>query len=196
MIQPDTSASRGSRCESGGRPSVGIFWRVPDGSGGQCLLTDATPLTDAEAYGDCLTHPRSHHDVWEGWRLLGVAKLKALGIPAVILQHEYEDFPRGRIVLHQPDETFWVYADRRLQTQLIVAQIRQAFGLDGTKNVVRSDAHYRPSAAPRGRITRRGLLGTGVALGPQFWGYPQAIAPKIRKIAVLGEVQSPSNEPL
>jgi hypothetical protein len=40
-------------------PSVGIFWLV-----GGSLIIDSTPLSEAEQYGDHLTQPRSHLEVW------------------------------------------------------------------------------------------------------------------------------------
>lgn len=47
-------------------PSVGISWRVADGFGNHRLVADAARLSKAEPYGDCLTHHRGHHEVWEG----------------------------------------------------------------------------------------------------------------------------------
>ena len=81
-----------------GAPSVGIVWGVRDGAGPLLLVTDRTPLAEAEPYGDYLTHPRGHHEVWEGWRRLGPAGLARRGLPALIAWHEYEHFPRGRAV--------------------------------------------------------------------------------------------------
>lgn len=124
-------------------PSLGIFWWVPGNLGGHSLVVDTVPLAEAEPYGDCLTHPRGHHEVWEQWRRLGHAKLRARGIPVVVIGQEYETFPRGRIVFHEPEKTFWIYADRRLQQRGIIAEIERAFGLVSSKCVVKSDAHYR-----------------------------------------------------
>lgn len=45
---------------------VGIVWGVREGSGPLALVLDRTPLVAAESYGDRLTHPRGHHEVWEG----------------------------------------------------------------------------------------------------------------------------------
>ena len=45
--------------------SVGIVWGVRDVGGLLLLVTDRTSLAEAERYGDFLTHPRGHHDVWE-----------------------------------------------------------------------------------------------------------------------------------
>ena len=62
-------------------PCVGIVWGVPDGRGPLRLISDRTLLAAAETYGDHLTHPRGHHEVWEGWRRLGPAGLARPGRP-------------------------------------------------------------------------------------------------------------------
>ena len=124
-------------------PSVGIFWQVRDNTGEGALVTDRTALDSAEPYGDCLTHPRGHYEVWEGWQRLSATARAKDGLPQSIVDHEYEDFPRGRIVYHQPSARFWIYADRRLQKTRVLDQLRSAFGLPEDKCVVRSDPHYR-----------------------------------------------------
>ena len=83
MAKRSTKASQ-SKC--GPKPRVGIFWLV-DGT----LLTDSTPLNKAELYGDHLTHPRSHIDVWDGWQKLGK-------VPGDM---PYEEPPRGRVVFNR-----------------------------------------------------------------------------------------------
>ena len=72
-------------------PLVGIFWVV---SGK--LVIDSTPLGEAEPYGEHLTHPRSHYEVWEQWRLGG-------RVPG---ESEYEEFPRGRVTYNTKTQRF------------------------------------------------------------------------------------------
>lgn len=122
-------------------PSVGIFWGVPDG-GRTVLVTDRTTLAQAEAYGDCLTHPRGHHEAWEAWRRLGATALRRGGLPPAIAGHEYEAFPRGRVVYMRGPALFTLYADRRLQRPDTIADLVRLFGLTGEHHTVRSDAHY------------------------------------------------------
>ena len=122
---------------------VGIFWQVPDAAGAPCLVVDSEPLVRAEPYGDFLTHARGHYDVWSGWQRRGARFLKASGWPLAILTTEYENHPRGRVVLHLPTNTFWIYTDRRLQTAATIAQIKSALGLTLESCLVKSDAHYR-----------------------------------------------------
>ena len=126
-------------------PSVGIFWGMPDG-GRTVLVTDRTTLARAEPYGDCLTHPRGHHEVWEVWRHLGATALRRCGLPPAIAGHEYEAFPRGRVVYMRGPALFTLYADRRLQRPDTIAELVRLFGLAGKHHTVRSDAHYRTLA--------------------------------------------------
>ena len=123
-------------------PSVGIFWSVPEGDR-TVLVTDRTVLAEAELYGDCLTHPRGHHEVWEAWRRLGATALRRRGLPPGIAGHEYEAFPRGRVVYMRGPALFTLYADRRLQRPETIAELVHLFGLAGERHAVRSDTHYR-----------------------------------------------------
>jgi len=122
---------------------LGIFWRVPDTTGAPVLVTDTEPLDTAERYGDFLTHPRGHYDVWTAWQHRGARFLRAQGWPLAILTTEYELFPRGRVVLHVPANTFWIYADPRLRDTATIAAIKAAVGLTGETCLVKSDDHYR-----------------------------------------------------
>jgi hypothetical protein len=100
-------------CDSHGLPDafVGIFWGIPDGQT-YTLVLDRTPLSEAEPYGEALTHPRGHYEVWEQWRRLGPAGLARRNLPTAIVWHEYEHFPRGRVVYRIREQHFIVYADR------------------------------------------------------------------------------------
>jgi hypothetical protein len=118
---------------------------VPDARG--ALVTDCTPLTNAEPYGDFLTHPRGHYEVWEEWQRLGPTGLVQRGLPEAIAWYEYEDCPRGRVVHHRQDQRFILYADRRLQTPAHIAAIKTCFALTDQPTTVQSDAHY--STGPR-----------------------------------------------
>ena len=124
-------------------PSVGIFWQVTDDRGRPALLTDRTALASAEPYGECLTHPYGHYEVWERWRNAPARAKPKDAITRAITVHEYEDFPRGRIVYHQPSARFWIYADKRLQKSQVLNELRGAFGLAEAECEVRSDPHYR-----------------------------------------------------
>ena len=92
-------------------PAVGIVWCVRDGNGPRRIVIDSTPLGKAELYGDFLTYPQGHYEVWESWRRLGPAGLARRGLPTIIAWHEYENFPPGRVVFDTCSRRFTVYAD-------------------------------------------------------------------------------------
>jgi hypothetical protein len=123
--------------------SVGIFWGISDSKGRCTLVIDATSLDYAESYGEFLTHPRGHYEVWSDWQKLGIASLRKRGLPEAIAFHEYEDLPRGRIVYRVEFREFIVYADRKLQAPSMVNLIVSRFELPIGQYVVRSDPHYR-----------------------------------------------------
>lgn len=125
-------------------PTIGIFWRVPH-EGALVLVTDSVPFTEAEVYGDCITHPRGHYEVWEEWRKLGSRELKRRGLPLAIISHDYEHFPRGRIVYDLKTKYFTIYTDRKLETPYLVDQILKLFHLERKQYKVRPDSHYKTS---------------------------------------------------
>lgn len=130
-------------------PRVGIFWGISKGGVDHTLVVDATSLAEAELYGEFLTHPRGHYEVWESWQRLGPDGLKKRGLPAEIAWHEYEHFPRGRIVFHVPTNKFVIYSDRLLQNPATVGEIEASFGLEEIAYTVQSDEHYRTSGRLR-----------------------------------------------
>lgn len=130
---------------AGPEPSVGIFWGVREAQGPWHLVHAGVPLAEAEPYGDFLTYPDGHYETWEGWRRLGPGGLGQRGLPALIAWHEYEHFPRGRVVYDSRARLFTFYADRRLQAPGTVAALVRLFGLDPAQAAVRSDPHYRSS---------------------------------------------------
>jgi hypothetical protein len=123
--------------------SLGIFWGIPNTHHSWRILTDKTPLAEGEPYGDFLTHPRGHYDVWSKWQRLNAMELTKQAIPQTVAYHEYEDFPRGRIVYHVKACQFIIYADRRLQRPDVMNDITNRFAISPGMFLVRSDAHYR-----------------------------------------------------
>ena len=118
-----------SQLRQGGRaPCLGIFW-LAEGA----LLIDKAPLSEAEPYGNRLTHRRSHIDVWEEWQRTGKA-------PAEV---PYEQEPRGRVVFDATAETFVILADSCiLKGKGLIARIKLELRLPkGTE--IGSDSHYR-----------------------------------------------------
>jgi hypothetical protein len=124
------------------RARLGIFWLLP-ADGEIVLLThDVTP-DEAEEYGDCLTSPLSHYRAWEAVRR--GKKVIAPLTPAtkrLISTHEYEEWPRGRVLYERPAQRFVVYADRQIFAH--AALVNAYFGLpEGTP--WRTDPHYSRS---------------------------------------------------
>jgi hypothetical protein len=126
----------------GNGPRVGIFWLIAE-SGREVLITDSVPLSQGEPYGNCITHPRGHYEMWERWRRAGAFWLAHNGLPTAICQTEYEEHPRGRIVYERSADLFVIYADRRLQSARTINRIVEAFRLPAERFAVRSDDHYR-----------------------------------------------------
>jgi hypothetical protein len=109
-------------------PYLGIFWLL-DGK----LFTDSAPLSQAEPYGDHLTHPRGHVHVWEEWQRIG----------KVSLDLPYEELPRGRVMFNVKKNEFVLLADRCiLKKRSAVAEIRNVFHLP-KKITLDGDPHYR-----------------------------------------------------
>ena len=127
-------------------PQVGFFWFV--GRRGQWrLVAEGLRLDDAERYGEHLTHPGGHYDHWTALAARGRHWLQANGYPDEIAVHDYEDFPRGRVVYDLTDRCFVLYVDPRLRGRKLIVGLVDRFGLRGQTVVVRLDSHYR--AAPR-----------------------------------------------
>lgn len=122
---------------------VGIFWGIPEPDGSWTILIDTTSLAEAEPYGEFLTHPRGHYEVWTRWQKTRAVPVANRFILQSIADHEYEFFPRGRIVYNTGTGSFILYADRRLQQEATIAQITSEFGLAAGAFAVRADEHYR-----------------------------------------------------
>jgi len=118
-------------------PRVGIFWIV-DGKS----VIDSAAISEAEPYGDHLTHPRGHADVWEQYQRLG----------KVPLESEYEEFPRGRVKYNTKTRRFSLLADKCiLKDKNIVSKIMAALNLPSKKTDKETDSHYRCFACLHGR---------------------------------------------
>ena len=110
------------------QPKVGIFWLV-----GERLILDASPLSEADPYGDCLTHRNSHIDYWTEQQSLG----------AVPKEMEYEEPPRGRVVFNRKNERFMLYADRCiLDKRAVVNLIKELMHLPSDRTDVGTDGHF------------------------------------------------------
>jgi len=110
-------------------PRVGIFWLV-DGK----PLIDSAPLSEAEPYGDHMTHPRSHAAVWEQYQRNGI----------VSREMEYEEAPRGRVMHNTKTRRFTLLADKCiLKNKRIVRKIMSEMSLPSKSTDRGTDSHYR-----------------------------------------------------
>ena len=127
------------------RPHVGIFWVVQTTDGEARLLAAGCALDRAEPYGDCLTYGPGHYETWTQWRRdrTGDPALRAL-----VRSHEYEDWPRGRIVFDRSRDLFIIYADRKLLTPATIARVKTQFHLPEEHTEVKSDFHYQSNETP------------------------------------------------
>jgi hypothetical protein len=91
---------------------VGIFWLVDDRP-----IMDSTPVSAAEPYGECRTHPTSHIDYWTEHQRLG-------DLPR---DTECEEHPRGRVVYNTKTGRYSFCADHCiLRKKSVVRRIMRA----------------------------------------------------------------------
>jgi hypothetical protein len=109
---------------------VGVFWMLAHGE----LIVDSVPLDEAEAYGDFLTHPRSHIDRWKELQ------------EASVVDHdtEYEELPRGRVGYDMRVKRFFLFADRCILARpAVIKRILAALRLPPEAVEICTDSHYR-----------------------------------------------------
>jgi hypothetical protein len=122
---------------------VGIFWAVQEKGSSVVLLDHRCPLAEAEPYGDMLTCPHGHYQVWEQWR-----NLRGYGsvLPAFVALDEYEEWPRGRIVYSALNNRFHLYADAQILCRPnLLKIIHERFGLPSGRTQMpqtNRDSHY------------------------------------------------------
>lgn len=117
---------------------VGPYWFVRDDSGRVLLMAHRRALAAAEEYGDFITCPHGHYEVWEGWR----ARRPADRVAAVVRDVEYEEWPRGRVVFNSIKGQFIVYADKQI-TQGALQRVLEYFGIPAGRVVFMTDDHYQ-----------------------------------------------------
>jgi hypothetical protein len=67
---------------------------------------------------------------------------------ALVRSYEYEDLPRGRIVLDRARDLFIIYADRKLLSPATIARIKTQFRLPEERTEIQSDLHYQSNETP------------------------------------------------
>jgi hypothetical protein len=65
----------------------------------------------------------------------------------LVRSHEYEDWPRGRIVFDRSRDLFIIYADR--MRPATIARLKTQFLLPTERIEVQSDFHYQSKETPK-----------------------------------------------
>lgn len=112
-------------------PNIGIFFKIDTD-----FIIDAVPLTDGEPYGDAIGYS-GHYDYHENLvpSTPSERRFKA---------HDYDFYPRGRVVAFPNKISFTLYTDPCL-TPDDISQLINQFALDGQTVEVAGDKHYRCS---------------------------------------------------
>lgn len=108
---------------------VGIFFKVSND-----FLIDALPVAAGEPYGDAIQYS-GHYDFHE-------ALLPKKPADFRFKAHDYDFYPRGRVVYFQASEAFTLYSDPCL-TQEDIDRLITLFNLDGQRVNIAADEHYR-----------------------------------------------------
>jgi hypothetical protein len=120
---------------------VGIFWAVEEKGSAAVLLDHRCPIAEAEPYGDMLTCPHGHYEVWEQWRK--DARNGRSGLDLLVATDEYEEWPRGRVVYSSPHDRFVVYADAQILCRPdLLTIVHERFGLRADGGQTMRDSHY------------------------------------------------------
>lgn len=108
---------------------VGIFFKVLND-----FLIDALPVDEGEPYGDAIQYS-GHYDFHETLTPKTSAEFR-------FKSHDYDFYPRGRVVYFQASGTFTLYVDPCLTAE-DTNQLLTLFNLDGLKVNIAADEHYR-----------------------------------------------------
>jgi hypothetical protein len=102
--------------------AVGIFWAIQKPGKPTILLDHRCLLGDTENYGDMLTCPHGHYDLWEQWRR-GAGEIPDVA-RGLVAASEYEEWPRGRIVYDTIHQRFTCYADAKILRRADLLAVR------------------------------------------------------------------------
>jgi|SRR5208282_208851 len=109
-------------------PKVGIFYVVNNK-----LWIEATPLAEAERFGEFAIHEHDHIAYWADL-------VKSGRVP----RSEYEEYPRGRVAYNTRTATFLLLADRCILSRKgVVSKILRRLRLPPKVTETGADSHYR-----------------------------------------------------
>jgi hypothetical protein len=118
---------------------VGPYWFVQGNSGKVLLIAHRCALADAEKYGDFLTSPHGHYDLWEEWR----TGRPPDGLAGIVHDAEYEEWPRGRVVFNFVQGRFIVYGDKQVFEHKLQQRVLEHFGIPAGQVDFAKDGHYQ-----------------------------------------------------
>ena len=107
--------------------AIGIFFVVNSE-----VMFDAVPLEQGELYGDTITFS-GHYDYW-------LALVPKNPTEQRFKSHEYDYFPRGRLVYFVKSNSFRLYADRCLK-KADLKKVAETFHLPACQ--LARDEHYQ-----------------------------------------------------
>jgi hypothetical protein len=110
-------------------PQVGIFWCVLDRAGVRHLLV-------------------------EQWQRTGTP---TRSLTPVVRGHEYEEWPRGRVVFDRKADRYFLYCDRLIRNAGLVPELISLFRLSLDRVTVRGDSHYRSPLSIEGGAIELGI---------------------------------------
>jgi hypothetical protein len=100
------------------------------------------PLADGIAFGGVVQGPRDHVNVWPRFQRL---------FPE-LLDTDYIDVPRGRVLYQQAEKKCVVYLDRKLATAKVKEAVRTEFALPRRATRFEFDPHYTTDHAALERM--------------------------------------------
>ena len=101
---------------------------------GDQILIESTPVSEGEAYGDCMGHARGHEQFWADLQEQGHA-------PG---DEEYIGIPRGRALFSKRTGQYLLLLDRCILRQpKLVREIRRRMNLPIRSMQISKDDHYR-----------------------------------------------------
>lgn len=124
-----SKAKKSSRSGAGipSKGKVGIFWVFRGG-----ILAASFAVQDGEKYGDAINGLTDHVKYWPRFQNQ---------LPELI-DLEYQDIPRGRVLFMKPSQEFHVYMDKVLHNSKTKRALLKEFSLPPKSSRFRTDAHY------------------------------------------------------
>lgn len=107
---------------------IGIFWYFNNDVIG---IAHNFNFADIDSLG-LIDSPYTHVEYWEVLRQKNSA----------LLDIEYEEIPRGRVIYSKNGDRFIVYLDSKLMSQEIINLILDFFDLNDANVIFKKDSHY------------------------------------------------------